>query len=89
MRQTQAHGSGGGWPTASSAGLTVDQLATWSAPGPQANDRLLSRSFHGLLLPPAFQVAAGSLSPECTVLPLDQARSGTDVAHAGSLVRRR
>ena len=41
-----AHGSGAGRPTTALAGLVADQLATWSVPGPQANDRLLSRSLH-------------------------------------------
>src|SRR5438034_7730453 len=41
----KTHGSGGGEPVRSLAGLTADQLATWPSPGPRADDRLLSRSF--------------------------------------------
>jgi hypothetical protein len=42
--------------------------------------RLLSRSLHPPALPSVIQVDAGFRSPECALAPLNQARSGMDLA---------
>jgi hypothetical protein len=75
----KTHGSGGGEPAKLLAGLTADQLVTWSTSGPRAHDRLLSRSLQLPALPHATQVDAGFRSPSTRPCPLGQARSGTDV----------